>query len=320
MKKSFIVLSLALMLAASSFAAGYDTQKLIPAQAVAVVTVVNVQSDAGVSWMLGAWSKSKRQTPLKDLVKGISPQELSVAFLPESKDSPSRAIAVIALAKGASPDKALLEKAVGGSAGAKLEAASYKGATVYSAPGPAGSPASGSDFRAYAIAQDKLVLGSDAEAVKRALDGPAVDSSADYGKALAQAPKGMDATLFAENAQSQLAAFLAPRQKKWNMELLLSADALAYVGASFDFASSSKLTGTIVFQAAKADRIADVKDDASFIGEAFKRKFLADKIQYSGKVDSKDNTVTLTFQMDGLEPLWTKLFDGGVLELFSPAS
>jgi hypothetical protein len=316
MKKPLIALALAVLAAGSSFAAGYDTQKLIPAQAVAVVTVVNVQSDAGLSWMLGAWSKSKNQTPLKDLVKSLSPQELSVAFLPESKDSPMRALAVIALPKGASPDKALLEKAVGGAAGSKLESISYKGASIFSAPGGVAL----SDFGAYAMAQDKLVLGSDADAIKKALDGPAVDSSTDYAKALAQAPKGMDATLFAENAQSQFALFLGPRQKKWNMELLLSADALAYVGASFDFAGSSKLTGTIVFQAAKADRIADLKDDASFIGEAFKRKFLADKIQYSGKVDAKDNTVTLTFQMDGLEPLWTKLFDGGILELFSPAS
>jgi hypothetical protein len=315
-KKSLIALGLALLAAASAFAAGYDTQKLIPAQAVAVVTVVNVQSDPGISWMLGAWSKSKRQTPLKDLVKSLSPQEVSVAFLPESKDSPMRALAVIALPKGAAPDKALLEKAVGGSAGAKLDSTSYKGATIFSAPGGAAL----SDFGAYAMAQDKLLLGSDAEAVKKALDGPAVDGSADYAKAQAQSPKGMDAALFAENAQGQFAGFLAPREKKWNMDLLLSADALAYVGASFDFASSTKLTGTIVFQAAKADRIADVKDDASFIGEAFKRKFLADKIQYSGKVDAKDGTVTLTFQMDGLESLWTKLFDGGILELFSPAS
>jgi hypothetical protein len=316
MKKSLVALALALLAAASSFAAGYDTQKLIPAQAVAVVTVGNIQSDPGIAWMLGAWSKSKNQTPLKDLVKSLSPQELSVAFLPESKDSPMRALAVIALPKGASPDKALLEKAVGGSAGAKLDSTSYKGASIFSAPGGAAL----SDFGAYAVIQDKLVLGSDAEAVKKALDGPAVDSSADYAKAQAQAPKGMDAALFAANAQGQFAAFLAPREKKWNMDLLLSADALAYVGASFDFVSSTKLTGTIVFQASKADRVADVKDDASFIGEAFKRKFLADKIQYSGKVDAKDGAVSLTFQMDGLEPLWTKLFDGGILELFSPAS
>jgi len=316
MRKIGILLCLALASAGSAFAAGFDTQKRIPAGAVAAVTVGSIQGDAGLSWMLGAWGKSKRQSPLRDFLKSVSPQELSIAFLPETKDKPMYALAVIAFAKGASPDKALLAKVIAGSKDAKIETVGYKGSNIVYGSGKA-DPA---DFGAYAFVQDLLVLGTDADAVKKAIDGPSIDGSANYAKAIGQAPKGMDGILFAENAQSQFSDFIVPREKKWNMDLLLSADALSYLGASFDIASPSKLVGTIVFQASKPDRLADVKDDAGFIGEAFKRKFLADKIQYSGTVDVKDNTVTLSFQIEGLEPLWTKLFDGGVLNLFSPAS
>jgi hypothetical protein len=316
MRKIGILLCLALASAGSVFAAGFDTQKRIPAGAIVAVTVGNIQGDAGLSWMLGAWGKSARESPLRDLLKSVSPQELSVAFLPETKDKPMYALAVIALAKGASPDKAMLEKVIVGAKDAKIAASSYKGSDIFSGSGK-DDPA---DFGAYALVQGQLVLGTDADAVKKAIDGPSIDGTANYARAIGQTPKGMDGILFAENARSQFAGFLAPREKKWNMDLLLSADALSYLGASFDIASPSKLVGTIVFQASKPDRLADVEDDAGFIGEAFKRKFLADKIQYSGKVGVKDDTVTLTFQVDGLEPLWTKLFDGGVLNLFSPAS
>ena len=315
MKKAAAFLCLALALAGGASAAGLDTQKKVPAGAVAVVTVGNIQGDPGISRMLDAWFKSKKQSPLKDLLKILVPQELSVAFLPESKDKPMCAIAVLALPKGASPDKAKLEAVVAGSKGRKIESLSYKGSTIFFGSGKA-NPA---EFGAYAFVQDQLVLGTDADAIKKAIDGPPVDGGADYAKAAGQIAQRRGGFLFADNAGSRLSDFIAPREKKWNMDLLLSAEALAYMGASFDVQSSSKLSGTIVFQAAKADRLADVKDDAGFIGEAFKGKFLADKIQYSSKVEAKDNTVTLTFQMDGMEPLWIRLFDGGVLDLFAPA-
>jgi len=32
----------------------------------------------------------------------------------------------------------------------------------------------------------------------------------------------------------------------------------------------------------------------------------------------KDKTVVLTFDIQGLEPLWKRLFEQGVLELFRP--
>jgi hypothetical protein len=314
-KKCAAFMCLALALAGSASAAGLDTQKKIPAGAVAVVIVRNIQGDSGISRMLDAWFKSKKQSPLKELLKTLAPQELSVAFLPESKDKPMCAIAVLALPKGASPDKAKLEAVIAGLPGSKVDSLVYKGSTIFFGSGKANS----TDFGAYALVQDQLVLGTDADAVKKAIDGPSVDGGANYGKAIGQIAQGRDGLLFADNAGSQFANFLLPREKKWNMDLLLSADALAYVGGSFDAQSFSKLSGTIVFQASKAEGLADVKDDAGFIGEAFKRKFIADKIRYESKVEVKDNTVTLTFQMDGMEPLWTRLFDGGVLDLFAPA-
>lgn len=67
-----------------------------------------------------------------------------------------------------------------------------------------------------------------------------------------------------------------------------------------------------------ASRIEEIRDDAEFLGEAFRRKFIAEKIGYTSKVEVKDKTVVLTFDIQGLEPLWKRLFEQGVLELFRP--
>jgi hypothetical protein len=316
MMRTGVVLCLALAVAGSAFSASLDTQKRIPAGCIAVLTVGNIQTDPGVSWMLDAWMKSRKQSSLKELLKTVAPQEMSVAFFPESKDKPMYMLAVMALPKGASVDKAKVEAVIKGRKDVKIETATYKGTTIFIGAA-SGNP---TDFGAYALFPDQLVFGSDPDVIKKAIDGPPVDASANYAKTAGQAAQARDGLLFADNAGSQFSNFLAPRERKWKMTLLLSAESLAYMGASLDIVSSSKLTGTISFQASRADQVGDVKDDAEFIGEAFKRKFLADKIQYSSKVEVKGNAVSLSFQMEGLEALWTRLFDGGVLELFAPGS
>ena len=55
-----------------------------------------------------------------------------------------------------------------------------------------------------------------------------------------------------------------------------------------------------------------------FLGEAIKRKFIAEKINYSSEVRVKNRTVILTFTIEGIEPLWKRLFAKGVLSLIQP--
>ena len=126
-----------------------------------------------------------------------------------------------------------------------------------------------------------------------------------------------DGLLFTDNEATQFVRFLRPLEDKWGMSLLLSADYLQWMGASFDFIDSQRVSGKFVFQGKDTSHIEDIQDDADFLGETFKRKFMAEKIEYEGDVIVIDNTVTLDFQITGLEPLWTKLFKKGVLSLFS---
>ncbi len=316
MKRLSCVVAVALAAALSASAAGLETQKRVPDGCIAVITVSNIQSDPGISWMMNAWLTSQRKSPLKDLLKVAPPQEMSVAFFPETRDAPMYLLAVMAVPNADGIDKAALAGVIKESAETKIETVVSKGATVAYKAGPKTS----SDFGAYAVMKDQIMFGSDLAVITKALDGPSVAGSPAYQRVGGQLGQTRDALLFADNSGSRFAKFLAPREKKWKMSLLMSAEYLQYLGSSFDIVDSSKATGSFVFQAADKGHIDDIRDDAEFLGEAFKRKFIAEKIQYTGKVDVKEATVTLSFQLGGLEPLWKKLFDQGVLDLFRPES
>jgi hypothetical protein len=317
MKKLACSIAFVCALAAALAAGGAETGKLIPDSCTAVVSVYNIQNDPGISWMLDAWIKAPRQSPLRELLKTVVPQEMSVAFFPEKKDTPTNLLVAMALPKGSKMDKGKVSEVIKGEEGTSLDTLSYKGATIAYTKGLKGPE----DYGAYAILDDRLLLfGSDAEIVKKAIDGPPVDKAPNYLKVQGQFPQAKDAILFADNSGMKFASFLKPREKKWKMTLLLSSEYLEYMASSFDIVNASKVSGTFVFQGADKSRIPEIKDDAEFMGEAFKRKFMAEKIQYSSKVEVKDRTVILTFQIEGLEPLWKKLFEQGVLELFKPES
>ncbi len=296
------------------FAVDLETSKRVPDGCITVITVSNIQSDSGISWMVDSWLKSARKGSFKELLKGAVPQEMSVAFLPEVKGGSMNALIIMAFPKGAVPSQGLLEGVLKEGGDVKIKTIDYKGTTIaYNAEGKGSA-----EYGAFAVLGNLLAFGSGPEAIQKAVDGPSVTASANYKKIAAQSPQARDALVFADNAGSQFARFLAPREKKWKASLLLSAQSLAYLGSWFDVVDPSKVSGTIVFQAADKSGIGDIKEDAEFIGEAFKRKFIAEKIQYAGKVEVKDMTVTLAFQLEGLEPLWKSLFDKGVMELFRP--
>ena len=86
----------------------------------------------------------------------------------------------------------------------------------------------------------------------------------------------------------------------------------------FDVVDSTRVNGQILFKGVDDKHMNDIVDDAEFLGEAFKRKFIAEKINYSSEVKVKDRTVILTFTIEGIEPLWKRLFAKGVLSLIQP--
>jgi hypothetical protein len=290
------------------------TSKYVPDSCITVVTISGIQTDQGVSWMIDSWIKSPRESPLRDLLKTFIPQEMSVAFFPAKQDAPMYLLAAMSLPKGAKPDKEKIENVIRLKPESAVQTLTHKGTTIGYTTGQKGPE----DFGAYALLADTLIFATDADLLKAALDGPSVDKAPNYQKTRAQFPKAKDGLLFADNSGKKFAAFLGTLEKKWKMTLLLSSQYLEWMASSFDVVNSTRVSGSFVMVGTDASRIEEIRDDAEFLGEAFRRKFIAEKIGYTSKVEVKDKTVVLTFDIQGLEPLWKRLFEQGVLELFRP--
>ena len=284
--------------------------QFVPDSCFSVVTVSNVQSDRGVSWLMNAWINSPRKSSLRDLLNAVPARELSVALFP-AKDETLNMLLVVEFPKGRKVDKALLDSLIKTKSGGSLSTVTHKNTTVTYT-----SAQDIDDYAAYAMVGNSLLAAASLDIMKKALDGPSVSQGAGYKNMQSTLSSGQDGMLFADNSGSQFVRFLRPLEDKWRMSLLLAADYLQWMGASFDFVDSQRVSGQFVFQGADTSHIEDIRDDAEFLGETFKRKFIADKIDYKSDVQVEGNKVALTFEISGLEPLWTKLFGQGVLSLF----
>jgi hypothetical protein len=310
-KKSFIVVSLFLAVIFALPAA--EVTDYLPESCISVLTIANLKGDPGLSWLLDTWIKSPRQSSLREIAKAPGIKDLAVAVFPVKADFPSYILVAMKTVKGGKIDQDKLDKTLSPDKAAVVKTETYKGKTIGYYEG-----ASTEDFSAYCIIDDIVLFGSDSNLVKKALDENPVTKNATYKSVQGNFPKAQDGFLVAENKDGRFAGFLKPLEKKWSLSLLLSVNSLSWIGTSFDIVDSNKASGVIVFQGKPDLKDAkDIKDDAEFIGEAIKRKFAAEKIDYTSSVQVRDKTVTLTIKLEGLEPLWKKLLSDRVFSVIS---
>jgi hypothetical protein len=310
MRYIYLILLIVLVLGVSLSIGMAGTLQFVPDSCFSVVSVSNMKSDRGVSWLINAWINSPRKSPLRDLLNAVPAQEVSVALFP-AKDETLNMLLVVEFPKGGKIDKALLDSLIETESGGSFSTVTHNNAAVTYT-----SAQDIEDYAAYAMVGNTLLAASGLDILKKALDGPSVSRGDGYKSMLSTLSSGQDGMLFADNSGSRFVRFLRPLEDKWRMSLLLAADYLQWMGASFDFVDSQRVSGQFLFQGADTSHIEDIRDDAEFMGETFKRKFIADKIDYKSDVKVDGKTVILTFEISGLEPLWTKLFGQGVLSLF----
>jgi hypothetical protein len=312
MKFAYAVCLLLLVIFISVCLEGSETLQFVPDSCFSVVTISNVQSDKGVNWLINTWMNSPRESPLRDLLSAAPAQEISVALFPPEDRGTFSMLLVVNVDKGKKAEKALLDKLIKTPLTVSIDTTSHKNTTItYNTAEDVG------DYATYAVVQDYILAAATLNIIKTSLDGKAIGKTAVYKNMKSVIRTEQDGILFTNNNNSQFVDFLRPLEDKWGMSLLLSADYLQWMGASFDFIDSQRVSGRFVFQGEDASHIEDIQDDAEFLGETFKRKFIAEKIDYESDVRVNGKTVVLNFEVSGLEPLWLNLFEQGVLSLFS---
>ncbi len=291
-----------------------ETQQVIPNSSIAHVTISEVQKDSGLNWLLDSWIHSPRKSPLRRFFRSNAPAEMSVAVFPQDNSSSLNLLLAVELSGKKQIDNSVLDLIILPENDAKVNSLKYRNHILRFVS----AEDTGEEFSAYTVWNDNVLVGTNIDVLKYAVEGTSVVQSAGYKKVRSRFPQDTDGFFFTDNENLKFARFLHPLEDKWKMSLLLSAEYLEWMGAAFDVVDSTRVNGQFVFQGKDTSHIDDIRDDAEFLGEAFKRKFMAEKINYSSSVEVSGSTVVLDFKIAGIKPLWEKLFEQGVLSVIRP--
>ena len=306
-----ITLISVVMLCLSGISSLFANPAYIPQSGIVSVKLHHINSDPGVSWLLTSWKNSDRESNLRDFVKTINFDTMGVSVLPSNNSSVREMLLVIEVG-GSDYDFNTLRRIIQENPDTPVLEQQFQGNTIYYANNEL------NDYDAFSVVDGTILIGTSLKAVEQGLGKTSYTETKQYEDASKQISDDKDIIIFADNKNLQFAKFLEPLQDKWRLTLLLSADSLEWIGYSFDVLNSDSISGQIVFKGSNANNLDDVIDDANFIGEAFKRKFMAEKISYTSDVTVNNTYVTLTFESKGLEPLWIRLFEKGVMSVIKP--
>lgn len=169
------------------------------------------------------------------------------------------------------------------------------------------------EISAYTCLEDKVILGTDRDILKKVImvaEGrkKSIAQSKKFADMKAKFIEAGDGFIYIDNRDVNFAQNLRYWEEEGHISLLLSAEHIHSLGISFNLVDEDRATGKIIFTALGKEALPDIRDDAQFLGEAIKRKFTAEKIDYTSKVVVKDKDVILDFTVAGLRPVWIKAF------------
>ena len=308
---SVALLALLLCIPTSVFA---DSLGSVPSGSVVTIRVNRLGTDPGVSWLVETWHATPRDdSRLRNVLSPGIFTDVSVAVMPAAGAESLRLLMIATIAPGQTPSSSGLDSVIANSSSA-IRTDTVAGISVrYN-----GSPTEGQDFAAYAVRGDTLYLASSRDVMRESLQAGSLSGLATFSDMSSRVDMAADGVLFATNEGGAFADFLSPLEQKWQMSLLLSAQDLEWMASSFDVIDSERVIGRILFMGSSSSALPDITDDAEFLGEAFRRKFIGENISYTSSVSTDGLLVALDFEVEGLESLWNRLFENGVFSIIRP--
>ncbi|MCX7918588.1 MAG: hypothetical protein N3A72_03050 [bacterium] len=293
-----------------------EEQVLVASNAIVYLKVDVKSNDPGISWLFDNWVTIPRKSSIREIVAKLTPVSGIAALYPDSDPNNLQYIVILTYRQAVNNNTEFIKfikNKLSNELGAKSNWTTYTESgfqIIY------GTDTSWTKKIGYAILDHQLIIGNNLAAIQTTIQVylrkiKHIITVPDIVAGGASSIPRRDIIIFCNNNHQHFAKFLLLREKKWKMSLLLSAEDIRSIVIEMDIINSDRLRGTMLFDVAKINRIKDVIDDAEFIGEAFRRKFIAQKIDWKSKVVTRNNYVTLEFEVGGLEPLWLELFKVG---------
>lgn len=288
--------------------------------AILFLKIENNPADPGISWLYNGWVKTPRKSDIREIAIQYSPSKGIVALYPtHSADQLSYAI-ILSYPRDIESDNSFT-----GYVKKALESDIKKGSsftrytTSYSSILYSRNTINHKNI-GYSFCSRHVTIGSDIPVIQNTINilkqrQSSIATQPDFIQLSQKLAFTPDILIYCQNDQQQFNRFLTLREKKWKIRLLLSGKDIRAILIGIDVVDTDKLRGTMVFKAATVKAIPDITDDANFLGEAIRRKFVEEKTKWNSKVTTSGDYVTLQFDIAGLKPLWQELFRSGGLSL-----
>lgn len=163
---------------------------------------------------------------------------------------------------------------------------------------------------AFAVLQERVFLASNSQLVEKILATQA--KSDGIGKSpwhklfFAKNIADYDGFMCIDNRQRCFTSKLKEWETKNKLKVLLSSDFLDGLSVSFILKSADKVQGRIIFLCSDPAKVALVNNDAQFLGEVARRKFMYAHLDYKSKVAVEGNTVILDFELNNIKSVLEK--------------
>jgi hypothetical protein len=309
-----------IMVTVVSFTGGFSEEIPVTSDALAFIRIDLNPADPGLAWLYNHWLSAPRPSAIRNIVEKHSPSSAIAALYPESRESTIPYTVILTYPQVVDSSLGFTKTIE------KILQQEDRNEGLFSKNIQSGIPLyfayntiekSGVGFilsgKWIMIGNNYSILQKTIPIIQRKQSG--LTAYPDFIQLQQQLTITPDILIYGNNATQQFARFLSLREKKWKIKLLLSAKDIRAVIIGLDAIDADKLKGIMVFKAANTKAIPDITDDASFLGEAFRRKFIAEKIKWTSKVTTAGDYVTLQFDITGLKPLWLDLFKTGGLSL-----
>lgn len=177
------------------------------------------------------------------------------------------------------------------------------GGTAKSIPGPHGekviynpnNPPDKKMLSSYALWDEWVFIGNKKETMIELLKS--YKTTADVVKVEKSTPsmikewKDAGIRLWGDNLNDRLSNLLEAQKKMILVPLIRDPKKIKYIAGAFILTEAKEMSGTLVIVPAGPQAGKDIESDLKFTGETMRRRLVAVKTQYKGKIHSTDNGV-----------------------------
>lgn len=301
----------------NSSAISIASENLVSSNAIGFIYVNMASGNKVLNELINRWANMPKYTAIKDLVRLLKPNYGLVAFYPTKDLKIQKYIVFLQCQENLVSNitvKKIIEKAIEKE---KLEKAVWNSVTILGERLLFTESKKNTDLF-YFINKNLLIFGTDLNEGKKIINiikgkekGLPYDPEYQLVKSKLKTTN-FDIFLYLNGKNKLFSDTLSFYEKKWGMSLLLSREAVSGIGAVFNLKNINELTGQMIFKVSVLNKISDVIDDASFLSEAFKRKFSKERLLSQTKVTGSGAFVNLDFSLTGVQPLFLNLISEGL--------